>query len=129
MSLTPTPAARERRRAASRVLERALLALCVLCLLRAFGRSFSGPDPPPAPPPPLLVDVARDPPWRLVYLPGIGRSRARAIVRDRATNGAPLRLDDLLRVPGIGPARLAALRSAREVRVVCGGEADSGVPP
>lgn len=144
MSLTLALAARERHRASARLLERALLALVLLCLLEsfvdAFGRAVAGPDPPPqrpfqvslpgatGPPPPLVVDVARDPPWRLVYLPGIGPSRAAAIVRDRAARGPPRVLDDLLRVPGIGPQRLALLKTARDVRVIVG-DAAAGVPP
>jgi competence protein ComEA len=129
MSPTLAPAARERRRAATRLLERALLGLTLLCLLRALGRASSGPDPPAAPLPPLVVDVARDPPWRLVHLPGIGPSRAAAIVRDRLAHGRPQRLDDLVRIPGIGPGRLAALRAAREVLVVCDGEPGASPGP
>lgn len=44
-------------------------------------------------------------------LPGIGKSRARAIVEHRERLGRFRRLEDLLRVKGIGPRRLAALRA------------------
>lgn len=44
-------------------------------------------------------------------LPGIGKSRARAIVEQRERVGRFRRLEDLLRVKGIGPKRLAALRA------------------
>jgi competence protein ComEA len=44
-------------------------------------------------------------------LPGIGKSRARAIVEQRGRLGRFRRLEDLLRVKGIGLKRLAALRA------------------
>lgn len=44
-------------------------------------------------------------------LPGIGKSRARAILEHREKLGRFRRLEDLLRVKGIGPKRLAVLRA------------------
>lgn len=52
---------------------------------------------------------------QLDSLPGIGPSTARAIVAWRQENGRFKRVDDLLNVRGIGPAKLEALRS--QVRV------------
>ncbi|GIX08153.1 MAG: hypothetical protein KatS3mg115_2556 [Candidatus Poribacteria bacterium] len=46
----------------------------------------------------------------LVQLPGIGPARARAIVADREANGPYRTLEDLSRVPGIGPGILQGLR-------------------
>lgn len=46
----------------------------------------------------------------LAELPGIGEARARAIVADRRAKGPYRTLEDLSRVPGIGPATLAGLR-------------------
>jgi competence protein ComEA len=43
-------------------------------------------------------------------LPGVGPSLARAIILDRTARGPFHSIDDLARVKGIGPARLAALR-------------------
>jgi competence protein ComEA len=43
-------------------------------------------------------------------LPGVGPSTAAAIVTERERNGPFLGVDDLERVPGIGPAKLEALR-------------------
>jgi competence protein ComEA len=43
-------------------------------------------------------------------LPGIGPATAARIVAWRAAHGGFRRLDDLLDVPGIGPAKLAALK-------------------
>ena len=42
-------------------------------------------------------------------LPGVGRSKARAIVRDRRARGPFATLDDLERVPGLGPTLLERL--------------------
>lgn len=46
----------------------------------------------------------------LETLPGIGRVKAGAIVEDRTRHGRYRSLEDLLRVPGIGPATLERLR-------------------
>lgn len=46
----------------------------------------------------------------LQMLPGIGPVLARAIVETRIKTGAFQKPEDLLRVPGIGPKRLASLR-------------------
>ncbi len=46
----------------------------------------------------------------LEALPGIGPSTAAAIVRDREQRGSFNRVEDLARVRGIGPAKLAALQ-------------------
>jgi len=47
---------------------------------------------------------------QLDALPGIGPATAAAIVRDRETHGPYASVDDLSRVRGIGPAKLAQLR-------------------
>ncbi len=46
----------------------------------------------------------------LAMLPGVGPSLARAIILERTAGGPFRSIDDLTRVKGIGPARLAALR-------------------
>lgn len=46
----------------------------------------------------------------LLQLPGIGSARAKAILADREANGPYRTLEDLLRVPGIGPGILQGLR-------------------
>ena len=46
----------------------------------------------------------------LQLLPGIGEGLADAIVADREENGPYSSVEDLLRVPGIGEKRLAAIR-------------------
>lgn len=53
------------------------------------------------------VDVNRATAEQLERLPGVGPSTAAAIVSFRDANGPFLTVDDLLDVPGIGPAKLA----------------------
>ena len=65
---------------------------------------------------PVTVDLVRDPAWRLTLVPGIGPARAAAIVRTRQTR--PLQsLADLDAVPGIGPGTVERLRRTRVVRL------------
>lgn len=52
----------------------------------------------------------------LQALPGIGPSKAAAIVSDRQQNGPYATCDDLARVVGIGPATVAGLRDACTVK-------------
>ena len=67
-------------------------------------------DAPPAVPLEFTVDVNAAGETELAQLPGIGPTLARRIV-DRRTATGPFRAaDDLLDVPGIGPATLEALR-------------------
>lgn len=76
------------------------------------------PLPPPAGPepstatggPPALVDLNRATAAELDALPGVGPATATAIVTWRDENGGFQRVDDLLEVPGIGPAKLGRLR-------------------
>lgn len=46
----------------------------------------------------------------LAFVPGLSRALARAVVADREARGPFHRLDDLVRVRGIGPKRLARAR-------------------
>ena len=57
-----------------------------------------------------LVSLSTAPPATLETLPGIGPSLAAAIVDHRDRDGPFGTVDDLLAVPGIGPAKLDALR-------------------
>ncbi|MDC8803860.1 ComEA family DNA-binding protein [Halomonas pacifica] len=50
----------------------------------------------------------------LAELPGIGPSKAQAIIEDRETNGPFSAPDDLTRVSGIGPATVEAMRDQLE---------------
>lgn len=56
------------------------------------------------------VDVNAASALALEAVPGLGPSRARAIVEDRERHGRFRSLDELDRVPGIGPATIDALR-------------------
>ena len=61
--------------------------------------------------PPSRLDLNRASEGDLESLPGIGPTRAAAIVRWRREHGRFVELEDLLEVPGIGPATLERLRS------------------
>lgn len=52
----------------------------------------------------------------LITLPGVGVVRAKAIIRWREEHGEFRSLDDLVQVPGVGPATVARLRPLVEVR-------------
>ena len=51
----------------------------------------------------------------LELLPGIGPTLARRIVEDRARGGAYRSADELMRVSGIGPAKLERIRALIEI--------------
>jgi competence protein ComEA len=72
------------------------------------------PDEPPAA---AVVDLNTADFATLDGLPGVGPSRARAIVQYRETNGPFHAVQELARVPGFGPAALARL----EGRIRAGG--------
>ncbi|WP_136526427.1 ComEA family DNA-binding protein [Geomonas ferrireducens] len=57
---------------------------------------------------PLDPDLLSEAEWSL--LPGIGTALSRRIIEDRQENGAFGTVDGLLRVSGIGPGKLAAIK-------------------
>ncbi|WP_136514080.1 ComEA family DNA-binding protein [Geomonas edaphica] len=57
---------------------------------------------------PLDPDLLSEAEW--VLLPGIGAALSRRIIEDRQENGAFGAVEGLLRVPGIGPGKLAAIK-------------------
>jgi competence protein ComEA len=70
-----------------------------------------GTPPPPPPPgaPPGIVNINKAGPGALQSLPGIGATKAQAILADREANGPFASCQDLTRVTGIGPATLASI--------------------
>jgi competence protein ComEA len=77
-----------------------------------------GEAPPPAPvaggsssgAPTGPVDLNNATPEQLDALPGVGPATAKAIVQYRTQHGRFRTVDDLLSVPGIGPAKLANIK-------------------
>ena len=61
------------------------------------------------------VDINRAGAAELVALPGVGPALAARIVASREADGPFRSVDDLRRVPGIGPAKLEGLRSRARV--------------
>jgi len=74
------------------------------------GELISGPTPGAAEAPGALLNLNTATLAELDRLPGIGPSLAKEILAYREAHGAFASVDDLLLVPGIGPAKLAALR-------------------
>ena len=59
---------------------------------------------------PQKIDINRADPWLLEALPGIGETRAQAIVDYRSENGPFRRIEDLLKVSGIGEATFEKIK-------------------
>jgi len=59
---------------------------------------------------PQKIDINRAEPWLLEALSGIGEVTAQAIVDYRSENGPFKRIEDLLKVSGIGPATLEKIK-------------------
>ena len=68
------------------------------------------------PPPPGAIDINSATRTELMRLPGIGEATACRIIEERTRGGAFGRVEDILRVRGIGPKKLAALRRYVTVR-------------
>lgn len=76
---------------------------CVICLQWGISQGASTPAG-------WRVDPSTASQAELSMLPGVGPSLSRAIILERTARGPFRSVDDLARVKGIGPARLAALR-------------------
>jgi competence ComEA-like helix-hairpin-helix protein len=89
-------------------------------LLRAIGPHLGFSGTPAAGRPAAgqegLVDVNAGGPAELERLPGVGPARAAAIVRFREIHGRFGSVEELGGVPGLGPAALARLRDRVKVR-------------
>jgi competence protein ComEA len=59
---------------------------------------------------PQKIDINRAEPWLLEALPGIGKVTAQAIVDYRSENGSFRRIEDLLKVNGIGTATFEKIK-------------------
>ena len=70
----------------------------------------------PDPTPPRLINVNIASAAELELLPGIGPTLATRIVADRAANGPFASLDDVTRVPGIGPRKVDKIRDLAMAR-------------
>ena len=99
-------------------------------LMAAIGPHLSFSAPPTGGPPPAVVptgaglaaatpdriDLNAATPAALDALPGIGAARAASIVQYRAQHGPFRSVEELGRVPGMGPAALARVRDHLAVR-------------
>ncbi|MFM8848121.1 MAG: helix-hairpin-helix domain-containing protein [Actinomycetota bacterium] len=76
----------------------------------AVGEAVVSDQQTPASGPTLPIDLNAATAADLDVLPGVGPATAAAIVRAREAKGGFTSVDDLLDVPGIGEAKLEALR-------------------
>ncbi|MEO0480356.1 MAG: helix-hairpin-helix domain-containing protein [Planctomycetota bacterium] len=88
-----------------------LLAWTLLVSVAALGRLAEVFAPAPSWPPIERIDLRTAPLFELTLLPGIGETRAEAIVLDRVRQGPIETLEDLLRVDGVGPTTLERIES------------------
>ncbi len=95
----------------------AMIAVAALVALAGYWLVHNGPrgewveiDKAPPREVSLLIDINRADWSDLLVLPGIGESLARRIVDSRSTEGPFLDHDDLTRVRGIGPKKLAKVK-------------------
>ncbi|MFH1690441.1 MAG: helix-hairpin-helix domain-containing protein [Candidatus Eisenbacteria bacterium] len=111
-----------------------LVGSAVVQARRVFPSSvadFGGTSEPPGRAPALVerptgpVDVNTAGVDELVRLPGVGPVRAREIVRQRTLRGGYSSLDELLDVRGIGPVTLEKLRGEATVGAGVASTADS----
>jgi hypothetical protein len=134
-AMPDTPAERVRRMRAARGLHVLLLAGMLWQTTRGCRRlaARDGARHARPAPVPVGVDLLRDPAWRLRLLPGIGPARAWEIVLDRARAPAYRGLEDLDRIPGIGPHTIEKIRGTRALRVLLDGRpvgwAHDAAPP
>jgi competence protein ComEA len=84
--------------------------LKVLAPYAAFTGSAGEPGRPPGQTAPATVNVNSASLTELDALPGLGPARAAAILQYRQQHGSFASVDDLARVPGLGPAAVARLR-------------------
>jgi competence protein ComEA len=105
-------------------MNRCLLFIVGLCVLHALGpgqalAADGGASPPDQGPPSVeqddRININDARPEELVRLPGIGPSRAEAIVAEREKRRFR-RIEDIMRVPGIGRKTFARIRDSIRVR-------------
>ncbi len=102
-------------------MKRALILLLTLGALHARpAGAVDGGVGPPEPGPPSAeqderLNINEAGPEELVKLPGIGPSRAKAIIAEREKRRFR-RIEDILRVPGVGRKTFGRIRHAIRVR-------------
>lgn len=100
---------------------RALLAVLLAAWVLGAqpARARSGADPPDQGPPTVAEDarinINEAAPAELVRLPGVGPTRAEAIVAERRKRRFR-RIEDIMRVPGIGRKTFGRIRGAIRVQ-------------
>jgi competence protein ComEA len=72
--------------------------------------SAAAPERQPHPAPREPIDINTAGVDDLIALPGVGPATAARIIEDRQSHGPYRRVDDLLRVRGIGPKKLERIR-------------------
>ena len=97
---------------------RLLTAMLVLFFLHGWSAAAAEPAPPVGPPTAeqdTRININEAGVEQLVQLPGIGPSRAEAIIAERERRRFR-RVEDIMRVPGIGRKTFTRIRSSIRVR-------------
>jgi competence protein ComEA len=102
-------------------MQRLLLCVMALCALQVGQASATGGgEGPPQQGPPSVqqdtrININQAGPEALVQLPGIGPSRAQAIIAEREKRRFR-RIEDIMRVPGIGRKTFGRIRLSIRVQ-------------
>jgi competence ComEA-like helix-hairpin-helix protein len=86
-----------------------ILGICLVGWWSTDAPDTLGPSGPIAPPQSLKIELNDAGERDLMLMPGIGTTTARRIIDDRNQNGPFGSLDELSRVPGIGPKTIEAI--------------------
>jgi competence protein ComEA len=109
---SPSPLARQRRARAERAGLRLLAVVLAGHLAGGFVSAVGGRTRAEAQarPQPLEMRLSTLSAWKLTWLPGIGPAKAAAIVRARPRDGRTWTWEEVEAVPGMGPATIERLR-------------------
>lgn len=93
-----------------------------------YWRAWSLPEPPAPTAYELTIDLNAATAAELTWLPGIGPALAQRIIEERDKRGGFDSVRDLESIPGIGPAKVAAIAARVTVSSPAGAHPPAGEP-